>query len=386
MTVFTESLLVDTKFMSGRDRVINPHGKLWTLLASHLVGTTDLRARSGKWTTPWDAPSDSRFAPPKLEYISDDLASLHDRRALELFAHAKQTNKKIMVLWSGGIDSTAVLSSFIKNIPQNELKDYLAVTLSTVSIFENFGFYSKFISNKLECHSYSSIEVDNEFLRKYILIHGDPGDCLYGPSVGLYMSYIQDGRCRESYKKHIKDFPKLFTLPENSRFHNKDFGDWYVNKITDNLLDVNPDNVESVGDWFWWTYFNFKWEFSIQRPFYFNRKDLGSPLDLDLVDDYIENSFYNTDKFQLWSYSNLKNLIVKDRSTHKLAAKQYIFELDKNQAYFENKIKIAGAPANIAWRMVRYLPMYYDKDWRGHWWYEPGVTEECLEKLNSFQG
>lgn len=384
--ILRSSRLIDVRFIEAQSRITNKYGIYWTMIGNQLIGVNDFRPRLGTFETPWGAPSLKEFAPPPFVEIKESLKDLLDQRALELLSIARTKNKKIAILWSGGIDSTAVLSSFIKNISPQEFSERIMVILSSSSIMENFNFYAKFISKKVKCMDYHNLDVTSEFLQQYILIHGDPADCLYGPSVPAYQQLLDSGQHHDSYKNHLDSMAAIVQPSTESRYHIEGFGKWWVNKVTENLEEVKPPGVESVSDWWWWHYYNFKWEFSCQRPFFFARKDFSRPIDQDLLDEFISCTYYNTPRFQNWSYSNLKRLVGRDRLSHKMDAKNYIFDLDQNKQYFESKIKVPSAPGNILWRMHTWLPVAFDKNWVGHYVWEDGLAETCFQLLQDYKG
>ena len=89
------------------------------------------------------------------------------------------------------------------------------------------------------------------------------------------------------------------------------------------------------------------------------------PIPVDYQKSFAENTFFNTDKFQQWSYTNLKRLIPeKDLQQHKIDIKKYIYEFDKNDMYFQNKPKIGAK--NPTQFVQAVSPVYYDKNWIGY--------------------
>jgi hypothetical protein len=386
MTIKIEdSIMVDVRNFNIAGNLKNPYGKMWKSTLDSFIGVHDLRARLGTFTTPWNAPSNSFYSAPEFKFINDSLSDLLDRRALEIFSVAKKTNKKIFVLWSGGIDSTAVLASFIKNLSSTDL-ELLTVVMNTGSMVENFEFYMKFISNKIKCFHYSLLDLNDDFLDKNILVHGDPADCLYGPTTVAYRELIISGEHKESYKKHFKKLIDLCQPGKHLPYSVPNFGNWIVKKITDNIEEVNPDNVTTVSDWWWWTYYNYKWEFSCQRPFIFSQKDVKKGISIENQKTFAENTFYNTEYFQHWSYSNLKNLLKDGMKSHKIEAKRYIFELDKNEFYFENKPKLAGAPPDVITRTSSDNPICFDRNWKGYFRWEDYLNEQVCYRLETFKG
>ena len=377
---FKNSRMVNMRFLEIS--ISNRYGKYWNFIRDHIYGIDDLRARSGSFTTPWAAHIDTLFTPPPLVYIPDRLSDLLDNRAIELNNIAKESNKKLILMWSGGIDSTSVVSAFIKNLSKQDLKNIL-ICLSSDSILENTNFYLSHISPNFEYISYYDIEVSDAFLADNILVHGDPGDCIYGPSLAMYKNLISDGRHLQPWRNNLPNIINEINAVNLNTNIPDGFANWYVDKITTNLLEVGPEGVDSVSDWWWWHYFNFKWEFSVSRPFFNMRSNLKSSINHDNFLFYVGNTFFNTPKFQQWSYSNLKTHVGNTMQDHKIQAKKYIFELDNNEEYFCTKTKTASKPAK---RSSRIKPVFYDNNWVAHDMDEPGVWDTMIELLENYQG
>lgn len=370
----------------------NKLGRYWNSAKDVVVAVTDLRARQGTFVTPWRGSADPLFTPPPFETISESLAELLDQRAIELAAIAKMQNKRILVWWSGGIDSTLVLSSFIKNLSSADL-ELVSVLLSSESVLEHPEFYKNFIQGRIHCMPYLEFRLTNEALNNYIVLTGDPADCLFGPSTGMYRHLMSDGRHRLPFndnRKLIANTIELRNLELVKRENIEGFGNWYVNKISDNLLEVAPPGVESIADWWWWHYYNFKWEFSVWRPM-LRRKCNGDEFDSIEecnMESFVKYTYFNTDKFQQWSYTNLKTLVGNDVADHKKQAREYILELDKNRVYYETKIKRESVPLydNSKGRKLR-RPILWDKNWVGHFdFHHKELKEECLGRLEHYKG
>lgn len=369
----------------------NIKGRYWVGIRSMLFGSSDVRSRIGTFNNPWLAESSIIHKPPPLIYINDKLKDLVDARAIELNDYAKKNNKRILIQWSGGIDSTLVLSAFIKNISAADLSN-VAVILTLNSIIENYDFYRTQIAGKISCVNWLDIEITDEVLRNNLILHGDPADCLFGPSISMYGPLIADKRHLEPFKDNINLIAKTIDLPKFdviNKFQLQGFGRWYAEKITENILEVKPDNITSIADWWWWHYFNFKWEFSLSRPFQ-RRRTLGNEntgLSTDLINEFFYTAFFNTHRFQQWSYSNLPYLVGNDVKNHKREAKQYIYELDQNQKYLTHKVKVESVPIydqGLALNLRR--PIMWDQNWKGYHTDYPKLVHTCVSKLEQYKG
>jgi len=357
----------------------NPYGTYWGQIYQLMQGISDWRARSGTFDNPWNAPSNPLYAMPELKFIEDRLEDIYDSRAIELYNEAKRTNKKLAVMWSGGIDSTSVLVSLLKNIPSNE-HDIIEVICNTDSVFEHPAFFIKFIQGKIAIRSSVFFLVTNEFLDRYILLHGDPADCLFGPSISRMKTAIRQGLHHESWQKNIDliktpltkilenkanfykiDLPDTYRSDDHISEFSKKCVDWFCKKLSNTITEGKHKNyLTSIADWYWWSYFNFKWEFSCQRPFLYNNS--GEHISREKQISFAKNTFFNTDKFQQWSYTNLKTLIPEsDMTQHKSLVKKYIFDYSKISEYYKYKNKIAGQQPGL---QLSKPGLVFDKHWQ----------------------
>ena len=360
------SLFVDISMIEHNQIFKNRYANYWRALHKLLIGVSDLRARIGTFNTPWQAKSNKQYAAPEFKFINDRLEDLLDSRALEIHFNSLKHKKRIAVMWSGGIDSTLVLTAFLKNLSAADQKN-VVVILDTNSILENFNFYKNHINNKVECLHYQSFNLTENFLEQHILLHGDPGDCLFGPSSPMYRYFIDRGEHLEPWRNHLN---RMAELLEPTPLHGIDapgFGRWYVDKITRNLEECGQtDYVSTIADWWWWTYYNFKWEFSCQRPFFYTKRNFDIGISIDRLEEYSKNVFFNTEKFQQWTYSNLKNHVNKEFTVHKKPAKDYIFEFTKDDVYKKNKIKTDANSGNFDYKINFRFPIVYDQNWVGY--------------------
>ena len=358
--------------------VKNTLGLYWANIGNYIAGLHDVRPRQGTFTNPWNAPGNPLFAAPPVRAVNDSLSDLLDRRAVELLSMPS----RIAVMWSGGIDSTCVLTSLIKNTSQS---DQLVVYLNNNSINENPEFYKNFILDKIECRDTNSLDIGDEFLNSHILLHGDPGDCIYGPSMPMYKHLQVDRRqllpWRSNRNLIMEGIDNYRARPGRKNvWFVPGFANWYVNKVSDNIEEVGIYDIDTIADWWWWHYFNLKWEFSILRPFYIPRKDRRSAISHKSLQSYVATTFYNTEYFQNWSYTNLSRLCA-DPIEHKIDAKQYIFELDRNKSYLQTKSKVESTIIGTF-----DMPAYLDKNMKSYYLTDPGCREAVFELLEQYTG
>lgn len=308
----------------------------WLRVGDQVFGVDDVRARIGPWHTPWQAVS--RFAVPDLETGTDlALYDIMDARAIEIAARARSTGKRIVIMWSGGIDSTAVLASFIKNLDRDDLAK-ITVCTTTSALQENAFFYVDQIQGRFELLHWYDLMISNDFLSQNILLHGDPGDCIFGPSIGKFRALWPD----RQYLKSWKDNQHLLYFLYHDNIQ-PSFAQWWVDKICHNLHELQSRGmflkIQSISDWHWWNYYNLKWQGSLTRPLVRNKKHADESIQQQHLDELFELSFFAGVDFQKWSYQNLHRLLGEGVEKHKWEIKQYIYDLDRNIHYRDRMTK-----------------------------------------------
>jgi hypothetical protein len=319
--------------------LLKPHHKnyLWSRAYQNIFGVEEIRPRVGKFATPWH--NTSVFPVPDLDQPFDKKFNhIVDQRACEIFQHAKSSNKKIVIMWSGGIDSTCMLSSFIKNLSATDLQQVLVCT-SLAGVEENPWFYYSQIQGRFEMLHWRDLDLTDAFFDKHILLHGDPGDCIFGPSLGKYKVLCNNRDHLRSWKSNRSILYFLYHDPVAV-----DFGGWWVDKVSENLLELQNQglytNITTISDWHWWNYYNLKWQGSLTRPLVGNKKNLKDKISRHHIQEFFDLAFFTHPDFQIWSYQNLQHLLAHGVSGHKRHAKEYIYALDNNQDYLANKIKV----------------------------------------------
>jgi hypothetical protein len=235
----------------------------YLLIPNVLIGVRDIRDRFGSFKDPWKSTCPPAWRPPQLTFISDSLSDIADERAVEIVNQAKRTQRKIMIMWSGGIDSTFVLTAFLKNMNQAD-HELLTVCLTPHSIIDNSNFYFKYLSpnKRIKLISGSDLHfVTNEFLTSNILIHGDPGDGIFGPSTSMYHFFSNEGTHLEPWKKHLnKMVETLEPTQDKDMLVQPGLGKWLSSIISKSIEESGyADHVSTIADFWWWSYFNFKY-------------------------------------------------------------------------------------------------------------------------------
>lgn len=325
-------------------------GKFHINIARRL-NTNRLFSRNGEWSLPWKQEIIPGFEMPLYDSsFNKSFSDISDSRALDILDKINQ-GKQIAVMYSGGIDSTVIMVSILKNIPEN-LRTRIVVCASSESLIENPSFWKNHIKPNFKIIDSSKVKYDDLIEQGFVPVTADEGDCIFGTVFGLnlyynYDFYIKDlsfesRRNLENIKNSISDTDVHWKRYEDiiirhlSIGQDDDFGKLFYEKISKNI-NTSSVPVVSLHDFFWWIIFNLKYvNCSIRGALYYN--DRLTPRE----SIYSIINWFNGREYQLWSMNNNnKGLkIKKTPATYKFEAKQYIWEYDKNHWFKSFKSKI----------------------------------------------
>jgi len=292
--------------------------------------------RSNTFTIPIKTEILPHLQMPQMRQFDKSFEQICDERAIFLMNKAKTDNRKIAVMYSGGIDSTVILCAFFKNCNLEDVKERIVVLLSDHSIIENPNFYNDYIIKHLTCVSSYRFPyfMGND---DYILISGENADQLFGSQVVTkYIAYRSfDHLCMplEQAEGEIIDWFKLKLSHDHKRYAE---GYWRMFK---NMCDAAPIAIDDVYKFWWWINFVTKWQSVYVRilPYARTRENIK------LEDNY--TTFFCPEEFQLWSLNNPNSLIKDSIDMVKYVAKDYILDFNGDTSYYK-KPKI-GSLSNI---------------------------------------
>jgi len=326
-------------------------------------------ARDGEWSLPWKQQVPEIYSMPKYDPdFNKSFSEITDQRADQIKELIKKENQYFALMYSGGIDSTLALSSLIKNLNQEEL-EHITVCANKQSINENPIFWNEFIWNKFKIINSSKVKYDDLIDLGYRPITADEGDCIFGTVFGLefyqnYDYYLEqvssESKIRlENLKKefntaHYSEYKDVlllhFKLEDKSKNDyvtviDPKFAELWYEKTVKNI-QTSSVPIHTIHDFFWWQIFNLKYiSCAIRSSVFLNdRKHVG-----DVIKNHVIN-WYNTEDYQKWSMVNNNNgekIKSMGSSTYKIAAKKYIYELDKNPWYFYFKLKLPSLGSSV---------------------------------------
>lgn len=257
---------------------------------------------------------DDKYKFPKLSSSSDNFFET----CMQAVENIKKENKKIYIMWSGGIDSTMVLVLFLMSKLD---KDQLVVVCNTDSISEYYWFWKTFVKNECSLMSTEKLmQYSKHNVLDGIIITGDPNDAFFGASVAnkfvddFGINFLHLPCSRENILKTTK-FLKLSDKSSHC----------FYDLMTETMKS-SPRPIESVFDFYWWYCYNFLWMHNLEKL----RSRLDPNTDVRL--------FFAEELLQAWSIKNLTPI------KYKLSYKEdyqldIIYDFTGDRDYFKNKIK-----------------------------------------------
>jgi hypothetical protein len=292
----------------------------------------------GRWVVPVDRTETIRtpvrdvslFPVPGYRVFSKSYEELCDERARAILENAESLGVSIHVMYSGGIDSTCLLVSLLKQATPQQKKN-LVVLLSHESISENPRFYDEHIRGKLRVES--SITFPNLLGGTNMLLSAEHNDMVMGSDkVGQMMTRYGPAAIHERYSRDL-----MTDFFGASLGGDTEAADFYVD-LFERIRDVAPVPIDTNFEFLWWVNFAIKWQ-----ACYAYIAMLTPPKNTHLVTrDYLDKrfvSFFNTEEFQLWSMNNTDKRIKDTWASYKWVAKDVIYDYTRDAEYRDNKLK-----------------------------------------------
>lgn len=278
-------------------------------------------------------------------------------------------NKPVYLFWSGGIDSTCILVSFLQ-VGSPEFLKNLVIVLGKNSISENSYFYYRYIHNQLKTLSVESFEITAENYDKIIVVDGEGGNqCLQGPSVQKLIYRKRFDLLNQSWRSQ----PDLRNLLLGSNH-------FQLELITDSINHA-PVPIETGYDFLWWAGFNFKFDDVMIRKMFAYSVNLNPEQTKHFWNHSLFRPLGHKD-MQIWSI-NAKDLRRHYTTTAvKYFGKKYIYDFDKNDFWYSSKLEQGSDAIKLKTsHPVLYLPYFaFDKDWNKYSIADP-TTRRSLGKI-----
>lgn len=233
-------------------------------------------------------PFRTKIIVPVPAYDPDFKLNYHDccmQRMIDFDEQFNRTGKKFRLMYSGGIDSSAILASFINFYGLDKAAQMIEICCSPESIDENPWLWDRYI-RRGKFKLVSSHKHTSSWDSSVFKISGEVNDQLFnGDGIARYK------KNRDLYStKNFDDYVYASFDQKNA------VTDFYIN-VLDVQLKAAPFPLENFYMYMWWRNFVSYYGTNQIKPFSQIR---GSSIPMA----YLENSFgqfFGSDNFQKWS-------------------------------------------------------------------------------------
>ena len=278
--------------------------------------------RSLSITTPFRMVTMPGMELPRYRKIDQSLEQICHDRAMDLLAKAEAADKQLLVMYSGGIDSTLMLVSLMKAASPTQLRRRVVVLLNRQSRHENPSFYRDHIISKC------SMEHSQFFHRylgddRYITLTGEFNDHLWGSQQLVDSSHIfteQPWDLAMSSELVVRWLCERYDTVTAERIYT----------VLAQVGNACPFSLDSVYAWYWWIVFTCKWQQTFWRGAAFAHAEQRDKL----VPEQNYTAFYSTETFQLW-HMNHRHELRDD----KWLCKDIIYDFNGDRDYRDRKTK-----------------------------------------------
>jgi hypothetical protein len=247
----------------------------------------------------WGIPNENNL----LSQITEDcnFVDATNTRLSQILKLSDDTNLPILIHWSGGIDSTLILSSFLKHCDSNTLSN-VHILMGETSIIEHPEFYKKYIDGKFNIIKGSDYNVAT-MVSQYINITGQPAD-------------------------------QLFYYPRSLEFFSTDSN--IKDEVIKNAKKTAGLTLTTSMQVSWWAHFNYNWN----DARYLDLIEQATSATEEAVLNYKNNhiKWFDCIEYQSWAFNRDQSRDINPILT-KMDFKNYIYDFDKDADYRDNKVK-----------------------------------------------
>lgn len=234
-------------------------------------------------------------------------------RALEL----KKLDGDIYVMYSGGIDSTSVLTAIIVSWSEEELKRvHILASIQSISEFPEMW---NLVVEKFKGRISSSYAHVEKACKKGYVITGEHGDQIFGSdAIKKVIKVHGESAIHTNWETKM---PAVYDFMFGEEMSKK-FIEIYRQTIV-----ACPFPIKSCFDWVWWFNFTNKWQHVKYRLLSY--KDWENPK------EYFPkiHHFFDTPEWQRWSLDNHDLKIENSLKSYKIAAKKFIVKHTNYDSY-----------------------------------------------------
>jgi hypothetical protein len=326
-----------------------PGGENFSFMFYIVGGNYVYYDRTGNISIPLNYDLMPHLRLPTYKVMSKSFEQICDERAIHLYERAKSSNRKLAIMYSGGIDSTLVVTSFLRNLSKQQLKD-VVVLMNEESIHENRNFYFDHISKNLKCESSMNYGLYITS-KEYLLISGEQADQLFLPNI--IFDFLEYKKCSldvtsaplEQTSGMLIDYFN-YAIPDYKKTNTAE----HIYHIFDKTSKSCPIEIKNIQDLLWWHILVTKWQSCYTRMLAF----VPNPHLIEFETGY--TTFFCNDDFQLWSMNNRDSILKSSLTTYKFVQREYIFSYNKDEQYYKEKRKRGSLGSTVRRkRPISYL-------------------------------
>ena len=291
--------------------------------------------RKGKNTWPFqllDASLPLTPIPVLCKDFDQTFSDITDLRLLDL--KSKFWDRRWMVQYSGGIDSTLIMCAILRNLDIKDL-DNITVCCNRVSVYENPEFFYRYVKPNF-CLQDSSGKYDvSDLCEHSLVLDGEPS--YVWPPLGVLGAW----RCNPQRLDQSLDQPGDLIDLVTQRV-DRSFAEWLYESMMINIRSQEL-TIKNYWQFFWWLTFNV----CCSHQFH-PLADMMAPSKL-AIDRYFKFShhWYDWAPYQQWSMQQdfAKEMFRTSQCMDKFAAKMYIRDFTRDDTYFRYKGKCTSSAA-----------------------------------------
>jgi hypothetical protein len=251
-------------------------------------------------------------------------------QANSIYTESERINLPVYVFWSGGIDSSTVLTAFIMSRGMDYAKKNLKVVMTPESVIENPVMYYKFILPNLDI--VSGEHLDSMWTKDKIIVTGELNDQLIGSDV--MRDFIAFKGTKETFTSwQQSEIVRYYFQHKKMPEHHAEA--WA--KILSDCVRSAPCPVHDYWDFYWYITFVCKWMYVGHRLLVY--ADPGNMTYKDYNDfEIYHKCFFSSINFQQWSMNNHDKKHQGTWQTHKWYPRKIVADFMNDSGYL-NKNK-----------------------------------------------
>lgn len=255
----------------------------------------------------------------------------------EILTLQKDTGKRILVAYSGGIDSTAIICSFIKQLGVTETARCVEILMSPHSIYENPQFYKKTLLPYFVLRPSTDIYLSSS--QEYIRVDGEPNGVICGPEwlagAKQKFGFDIDFFLRKLQIKEVETIAKANKI----NYDLKQILTLYAMVVQS--AEFCGIKLKNMLDFIWWLNLNFRYQYFIYNHL---RKFFMYYPNFEMTEKYFDEhfvGFYDSMDFQNWSIENRQEFLgFLTPGNWKRPCKELIYEVTRDEEYRRQKGKV----------------------------------------------